>query len=174
MPFKQSGKNLIEVQKDFEAFNSRFPKFVGKIAVDFFKQSFKSEGFSGDSGIDKWQKTKDTSRRTRKGKTLVKTGRLKRSIKVTKKRPGFVVVGTSLPYAIVHNEGLTVKATAKIGRHRRRAYTRKGAPIAASTVQAHKRNVHFKMPKRQFMGNSKIPNKRITSQTVKQITKLFT
>ena len=175
MPFKQTGKNLFQVQKDFAAFQRRYPTFVGTIAVDFFKGSFRRQGFV-DDGLERWKpraKTPTDRRSRKKGKTLVRTGRLRRSIRITRKGSNYVVVGTDVPYARTHNEGGQVKASVTVGRHRRKAHSRNGVRVPETTVRTHKRNVNFNMPKRQFMGNSKFLNRRITLRTAARITNLF-
>jgi len=81
---------------------------------------------------------------------LIKSGRLFRSIRILKKSGSRRVVGSTVPYAKVHNEGLRVQGTARVRSHTRRPRRR-----ASHTVRAHTRSVNFKMPKRPFLTDSK-------------------
>lgn len=86
----------------------------------------------------------------RKGNTdvgraiLHKTGKLKNSIRVVRKTLKSVTIGSDLKYAAVHNYGL------RAGRGR-----------------------GFKMPKRQFVGDSKKLERKITKELEKRVTRIF-
>lgn len=75
---------------------------------------------------------------------LVKSGNLRRSIKWRKYGKNAVINYSNLPYAKVHNDGL-------------RAGRGKG----------------FKMPKRQFVGYSKVMNKKIVEKINKIIRRTY-
>ena len=81
-----------------------FPRRLGTIAVNHFKMSFRNSGFT-DRGLVKWKRRKNNADSGRA--TLVKTGDLRRSIKI--KSSSFrktVIATTGIPYAARHNEGL--------------------------------------------------------------------
>lgn len=100
----------------FQVLKNSLPPELGTEAVNFFQSSFRDQGFK-DNALNKW---KEVQRRTPGTKTyksaspadrsraiLVKSGRLKRSI-----RRGFTsfaktVIATDVPYAKVHNQGST-------------------------------------------------------------------
>ena len=71
-----------------------------------------------------------------------------------------ISAGSSMvPYARIHNEGLTVNTTAHVQAYKRNTYKyskkgKRGKAIASSQVRAHTRQMHYTMPKRQFMGYS--------------------
>ena len=169
-----------DILSDFNRFKQQVPRFVGTLAVDFFKGSFRRQGFIEDRRIDKWppRMPTKTDRRTQKtGHTLVKSGRLRRSIRIIRVGKGFVIVGTNVPYAQIHNEGLTINTKASISSHTRRAHTRKSRGrrqrIKAHDVKAHTRHIQFTMPQRRFMGDSNFLNRRITLQTARRLQQIF-
>lgn len=115
---------------------------VGNEAKNFFQDNFKRQGFK-DEKVNKWKKrkNKDSGRAI-----LVKTGALRRSIRVLSRGRNFLVVGSTKKYAAVHNEGL-----------------RSGRPRGGS----------FNMPQRRFIGKSKTLDEKITKLIVKRISKAF-
>jgi len=96
------------------------PREVGEITANFFQDNFTKQGFD-DNGVNPWKqvrrriagtpeykypKKKDLGRRTRA--ILVKSGKLRRDIKVRKARFDRIEVGTSRltkDYASRHNYG---------------------------------------------------------------------
>lgn len=114
---------------------NEFITVMGTDAKNHFVKSFRNQGFE-DQTIQKWQPRKRKSYRTRNGRVvddtnraiLVKTGDLRRSIKIVSKNYRSIVLGSDLPYAQIHNDGLNGKAWGKYP---------------------------FKMPKRQFIGHSR-------------------
>jgi len=150
-----------KILKQIEAYKPQMDKIVdaaGVMAVNHFTKSFKDGGFT-DEGFTAWKKRKrnvDTYKRGKRGESgvrslgidraiLVKSGRLRRSLR--SKKAGFLAVKifTDVPYASVHNNG-------------ERAGRGKG----------------FKMPKRQFIGYSGKLNRQIIAFVDKQIKKQFT
>jgi phage gpG-like protein len=116
-----------------------FPRRLGTLAVNHFKQSFRDEGFT-DGSLKKWRKRKNNVDAGRA--VLVKSGDLRRSIKIKRASFKSIIVGTTgIPYATIHNEG-------------------------GSTRFA-------KMPKRQFIGDSRILEKKLKRRILRQIEKSF-
>jgi phage gpG-like protein len=121
----------IRLQKSMKAFVTT----MGVEAKNHFVKSFRNQGFT-DASLEAWKKRKRSNYRTKGGKlvddttraTLVKSGALRRSIKVLNKNYNSITLGSSLPYAQIHNDGLMGRAW---GKH------------------------SFKMPKRQFIGESR-------------------
>lgn len=116
---------------------------IGNIAVNEAKTNFKRQGFM-DRSLKRWKPRKKPD----PGRAiLVKTGRLRRSISrlsTTNKRVTIGSKGKAAVYAGVHNYGL-------------KAGQGKG----------------FKMPKRQFLGQSHTTDKRIVNLIKKKIKKGF-
>lgn len=157
---------LLQVQKNL-------PAKLGNEAVNFFRQSFRSQGWNGAS-FQAW-----SPRRGKKDKgrgLLIKSGRLRRSIHIARITGNSVVIATDVPYARVHNEGFsgsvnvksftrnkygkvkqgTGKLT-KTGKERMQSVTR---VTGSGKVKAHTR--YMKMPRRQFMGASPFLTNRLT------------
>ena len=136
-----------KILKDIEAFKPQLEKIVdamGVLAANHFTTSFRNQGFT-DESLERWQPRKRTER-SRMGNRaiLVKSGRLRRSIR--SKRFGFLSVKilTDVPYASVHNNG------ERSGRGR-----------------------GFKMPKRQFIGYSGVLNRKIIDKMDVTIKRIF-
>ena len=144
---------------------------VARDSEAHFKKSFANEGFI-DESFSPWKRLKvlkskrgkgyDTYRHAgtddargktfkvnrenfvrsvKRNKILTKTGALKNSLK-TSLRNNIAIISSSLPYSAIHNEGLMGKAW---GKH------------------------PFKMPKRQFMGNSKSLERRSQAKFIAKI-----
>lgn len=126
---------------------------VGNTAKVFFVQSFRKQGWD-DKSVDKWKPRKKKTYKTKSGKTvddttraiLVKTGDLRRSIiRDPANRAALTIrIHSDLVYAKVHNDGL------RAGRGR-----------------------GFKMPKRQFMGDSYNLNEQVKKVIIKRLDKVF-
>jgi phage gpG-like protein len=119
---------------------------VGNTARVFFIDNFRKQGFD-DKNVQKWKPRKVADKRAGRA-TLVKTGDLRRSIiRNPANRAALTVkISTDLAYAKIHNEGLMGKAW---GKH------------------------PFKMPKRQFMGDSYNLNEKVKAVIVKRLDKVF-
>ena len=128
---------------------------VGNTAKVFFVDSFRKQGFD-DKNVQKWKPRKRTTYTTRSGKTvddttraiLVKIGDLRRSIirNPANRAALSIKISTDLDYAKIHNDGLMGKAW---GKH------------------------PFKMPKRQFMGDSYNLNEKVKAVIVKRLDNIF-
>jgi len=101
-------------------------------------------------------------------------------LKVTGTR---IVIHTSVPYAQIHNEGGTITKTASIRKYTRKggrvkAHTRKGEKVKShrresAEVEAHSRKMNTKIPKRQFMGESKKVAKDLENYLEKEFLEIF-
>ena len=129
---------------------------VGNTAKVFFVQSFRKQGWD-DKSVEKWKPRKKKTYKTKSGKTvddttraiLVKEGDLRRSIirDPANRAALSIKIHTDLDYAKIHNDGLMGRAW---GRHT------------------------FKMPKRQFMGDSYNLNEQVKKVITKRLDKIFT
>lgn len=149
--------------KDLRAFFRTVPRMVGRIAVNFYKDSFKRQGYI-DTRYSRWEARK---RPDRGRATLVKSGRLRRSIRVIRVTPKSVSVGSSVPYAAIHNFGGTINhpgGSPYLFIGNRMVFIRKttaakreeqGKPVKYTKPH------QIKIPRRQFMGASELLNKRI-------------
>jgi phage gpG-like protein len=142
---------------------------VGNDAVNFSLDRFKNQNWQGASA-QPWQQRKATKRGNNGRAILVKTGTLRRSIRVTKITTDSVTIGSDVPYAKAHNEGFTgvanVKASTRHSYSKHKVNTgrvNKNGVAKLKTVsrisgsgqvKAHTRNM--KLPRRQFMGESPV------------------
>jgi phage gpG-like protein len=166
--------NITELTRRFEAVNEAYrniPAEIAAIAVNFSKERFQEQAWQGETK-EPWTPRK----RPRKGKTgkisktqtlLVKTGRLKRSIRKISATEDKIIIGTDVPYAQIHNEGGTINTTATVKAHTVKEHTRKrkgrSERVKSHTVKTHQRKVNTTIPKRQFIGNSKSLQDKIIS-----------
>lgn len=172
-----------EIAKGLAQLERRLPTLLGGEAVKFFKGSFRRKGFI-DKTRSKWEarKTKDNTR-TRKGRKsrslMIKSGRLRRSIRVTEKTRTHVKIGTDVPYAKAHNEGEEIKQVIDITRKMRkffwaRYYATNDPMWKALALKKEPIRRTIKMPQRQFMGDSEFLRRRfekVMEHEVKQIFK---
>lgn len=142
-------KRLQKVNKP--SFMRRLVNRAGVVAVNFSKERFVKKDWLDGSSRQQWQRRKKPD----KGSLLVRSGRLKRSIRKMSEGDYFVYIGTDAPYAKVHNEGGTINKVVNVRSFTR---TRKGR---TETVKTHRRKMNLKMPKRQFLGDSDALAKRI-------------
>lgn len=108
---------------------------------------------------------------------MVKSGRLRRSIRIIRTGLGYVQVGTDIPYARIHNEGGVIRTTQSVRSYRRKAYTRrwkgKRQNVSAAVVGGHRRRMNFSIPQRQFMGQSDFLQRRIIMNTEYRIKRIL-
>lgn len=175
---------LNQFEKHFKNVLLYAPGMLGNDAVNFFLDSFKRQGWLGNS-IEPWRQRSTKAKRNKGRAILIDTGRLRRSIRITGISAGVVTIGTDVPYAKAHNEGfrgiVNVKAHTRnrftketVGSGR---FTKKGNErmktvqrlSGSGTVKAHTRKVNI--VRRQFMGDSpyliKILERRLTAELMK-------
>lgn len=151
--------NKQKIDDAFNKFNNRIdelkrvlPTILANEAVNDTLENFKKESFNGMP----WQKRKgkDQARNL-----LVKSGALRRSPQVYGYKSNGFILGSDLPYAAVHNYGLTIKRSARSETFTRNRATkgikkgqfRKGTNIGQGfSFKAYQ----HKMPQRQFIGDN--------------------
>lgn len=148
-------RKLQQAQVKLQKSLNDFIVVMGTDAKNHFVKSFRNQGFE-DASIEKWQPRKGEimssgiAKVRRKDKSsraiLVKTGDLRRSIRVLNKSYRSITLGSDLPYAQIHNDGLYGNA---YGKYR------------------------FKMPKRQFIGHSKKLIDQLRMKLDKRIVNVF-
>lgn len=112
-------KQFAEFYQKAKSVINTFPVLAGNEAVNFFQDSFRKQGFAGVNQ-QTWKKRKTDKNKHDTGRAiLVKSGRLKRSIRRMRADWQSVIVGTDVPYAEIHNEGFrgtqTVKEHSRVG-----------------------------------------------------------
>ena len=125
----------------------------GVVAVNFSKERFVRKDWLDGNSRQTWEKRK----RKDKGSLMVRSGRLKRSIRKMSEGDYFVYIGTDVPYAKAHNEGGEITKTVNVRSHSR---ARKGRTDKFK-VKSYQRKINLTLPKRQFIGDSAALAKRI-------------
>lgn len=143
--------------------HENFIKRAAVVAVNFSKERFVLKNWA-DTGREPWP----ARQRKDRGSLMVRTGRLKRSIRVIKTGNNYFVIGTDVPYAQAHNDGLTIEKTVTVREHQRT--TTRGRSARRVTVSTHARKMKRTFKKRQFIGESAILMRRIERQLEKDIT----
>lgn len=152
------------LEKEYKRFYARIPAIAGAKAVRFFKENFNRQAWVDRDRRERWKprRHKDSGRAI-----LVKSGRLKRSIRVVAKGRGYVLVGTNVPYAQIHNEGGAIRKRVKVRAHKRN--TRRGLQQVAS----HSRAMNVEIPKRQFIGESTNVIESVEKELLKHLEDIF-
>ncbi len=135
----------------FAAQKRSLPVVLGNVAKNFFLATFRKGGFT-DVGFKRWEQRRKRLGRGRTSPTLKEaanltlTGKLKRSIKVRPATFKLTRIFTNLVYAGIHNFGLQGLAFGK---------------------------AKFKMPEREFIGNSRVLEKELERRAFREIDKVF-
>ncbi len=152
-----------KILRQYAALKAALPALIGEEAVNFAKDNFRKQGFH-DATVQKWQKRSSKAPRNKGRALLVDTGRLKRSVRVTRISGSKVYIGSDVPYAQIHNEGGQVTGNANVRAHQRRTRT------GRTSVSAHTRKIDFKMPRRQYIGPSVELSRRINKMLSKRLS----
>jgi phage gpG-like protein len=152
----------------------RFPEMAAIEAVNFSKERFVRKNWV-DKSVTRWKPRKPSpdwhsdaqKKAAARGSLMVKSGRLKRSIRKIKVTRNSVTIGTDVPYAEVHNEGAVINQTINVKTHSRK---RKGR---TETVKAHRRKRKMTIPERRFMGESALLLRRIERLVQKEINEIL-
>lgn len=153
---------LKEKLASLQKMKSTLPTVLGNRIKNFTLEAFRKQGFT-DSGFQRWKprkKNKDAGRAI-----LVKTGKLRRSIKVSRANWTRVVVGSyGLPYARIHNEGGSIDKggrtailsfkSFKRGKNKGKTMFSKNNKKASYSQKVDIGAHSINMPKRQFIGRS--------------------
>ncbi len=161
--------DLIRICDNINRTITRIPHKAAVLAVNFSKERFIKKNWL--NGRERpWPKTKK-----RKGSTLIKSGRLKRSIRQVHVGTDYAIVGTDVPYARPHNDGLTIEGTEQVRSydrrsHKHKSYIRSGKRIKAGTVRAHAVKTHARKYKRKFIQRKFIgQSQHLTGQLTEMI-----
>lgn len=153
---------------------ARFPDIAAIEAVNFSKERFVRKNWV-DKSPEAWKARKPSpewhsegqKKAASRGSLMIKSGRLKRSIRKIAVTRNSVTIGTDVPYAAAHNEGAIINQNVNIKSHTRK---RKGR---TSTVKAHKRSRKVKLPERKFIGESAILLRRIERLVQREINDIL-
>jgi phage gpG-like protein len=169
-------KNLAK----FKQLQRSVPIEIGNMAKNHFLGAFrqgsmKGGGFTNDS-IGGWTPRKRETRLSRGKPILVGTGHLRRSIGVLSKTWSAITIGTrGIPYAAIHNEGGQIA----IGAHTSiMSFNSRGRMVRSGRANYQQkvaiRGSSGKMPKREYLGNSNILNKKVKVLLIKKLNQIMT
>lgn len=152
----------------------KFPEMAAIEAVNFSKERFVRKNWV-DRSVSAWKPRKQSpgwhseaqKKAATRGSLMIKSGRLKRSIRKIKVTRNSVTIGTDVPYAEAHNEGAVINQTISIKTHSRK---RKGR---IETVKAHRRKRKFTLPERRFMGESALLLRRVERLVQREINEIL-
>jgi len=176
------------LRDQLKRFNQEAPRLTDIMLVEALNHSvenFAKQGFD-DVGVRKWKERKNDNEKGKTRAILVKSGRLRRSIKKRRTSKFSGVLSSNLPYANVHNEGgiIDVKAHKRTATRTVRIRGNSGfvngkftkGRSKKMTLQGERHNVSghaYKMPKRQFVGNSRNMVKKIEARLKQKIDNIF-
>lgn len=152
----------------------KFPELAAIEAVNFSKERFVRKNWV-DKTVTAWKQRKpspdwhsdEQKKAAARGSLMVKSGRLKRSIRKIKVTRNSVTIGTDVPYAEPHNEGAIINQSVNVKAHSR---TRKGREYK---VKAFKRKRKITLPERRFLGESAILLRRVERLVQREITEIL-
>lgn len=163
---------LGRIEKPLAEALRRLPPILGEEVVNFAHDNFDRQAWQG---VD-WEKRKNPTKwgkRDEEGRSLlVKTGKLRRSIRVSQilqDRVKITAGGADVPYAKAHNEGFSGRVVQNVNPFTRR--TKKGK---ISGVSGFTRVIHQNIPKRQFISSDKEApelGRRLREISVKELKK---
>ncbi|MBU2923042.1 hypothetical protein KO504_16960 [Winogradskyella psychrotolerans] len=133
--------------------------------MDFIHQNFYDQGWHG-STFEAWEPRKHPLQYL----LLIISNSMFNSIGVESSSLEQVVFTAESPYAAVHNEGLSVNATARVEKYINRNFMGKGKSVE---IKAHLRRINYKMTKRQFMGESDMFDKQWNDHVSNEIITRF-
>lgn len=182
-------------QKEIQdAVHRRLPVKIGRMAADHFKDNFRQSGYV-DGGLHPWPKTRrqqagGKSANSQYGPLLSARNHLYGSIRYV---PGDaqVVVGTSVPYAAVHNRGATITTHPRVTPNMRKYAWAKffeaggnkadapaGSPAgkwkALALTKKGRLTVTAHIPQRQFLGPSQELNDKIREEIESELKNILT
>jgi phage gpG-like protein len=173
----------VKLQKSLQDFVT----VIGVEAKKHFVASFRNQGFT-DATLDHWKARKRNDKGKRGNRAiLVKSGDLRRSVKVINKNYDSVTLGSDLPYAQIHNDGGTIHKKASknsmyyrevstniLSRKTNKRFARTtGRRKATHAMEVEIGEHDIKMPKRQFIGNSKKLTDLLRDKLDKRIQNVF-
>jgi phage gpG-like protein len=166
------------LQQRFKEVIHRLPVLVGGEVVNFALDNFKRQAWLGES-MQRWPKRKDPTKWGMKVKRpgralLVDSGRLRQSIRIITHTMDSVTVGSDVPYAKAHNDGVRLGEIQQVKSFERKVHgvakvqsikTHKSRNVKVQTgmqqVKAFTRRIDQRIPARRFIGNSPYLNARL-------------
>lgn len=169
--FKQVREKIATMHKDIA---KKAPTIIATTAVEFYKTRFRTKEWGGVS----WPAAQSPPPQ---GSLMLRTGNLRDTIyaRIVPSRGVIISAGgRKAPYAEIHNKGGTITQTPTPGQRKFFwAMEYKTNPkgegdnkLGKWGCMALSKELHIKMPKRQYMGYSPILNDKIIDRLEKLIT----
>lgn len=172
-----------KIQSEVKETVLRLPLIVGNEAVNWVKDSFTQQGWRG-AAFESWKAVKSEKRKG--AAILIKSGRLRRSIRILKFNFDSVSVGSDVVYAEAHNRGFNGIVSVK--KHDRNRFGKAAASslktkrkksitylAGTSSVGAHQKTMN--LPRRQFapenLNDSPVFNKAMEERVFSELSKFF-
>jgi len=170
-------RHFIQQTKEIQKVLDKFPGHAAIIAVNFSKERFRMKNWV-DQRREPWKNISPVTRRyylsnKRKripGSLMLRTGRLKRSIRKLYVSRNMIIIGTDVPYAKILNDGGHITKTVKVKKHTRKLT--RGRKKTAE-VKAHIRKMNTKIPSRRFIGPSALLMRRLERHLDKELKKIL-
>ena len=175
MDAKQIANIIARAPKQVEAaLRDEIPRKAAVVAKNHFRQNFRDSGFM-NNGLHEWKETKRQKAGDPRKPLTSERDHLMSSIEAVG-APGLVTVVNPVPYARIHNEGGTIHSQPTITPKMRKMAWAKAYSIAGvskggklpkdlpeearkwralALTKKEKLNIKIKMPRRQFIGESK-------------------
>lgn len=178
MNSKQFQQLLQKKQQEIQmAIDRTLPIKIGRIAKNHIQENFRKGGFQ-NNGLKPWKRKKHNDKYS---PLMSSRQHLYGSIQY-KPNKAQVTVGTNLPYADIHNDGGQIIVTARM----KRFFWAKHRETNGNSWKKTKNNDNFwkalalkpvgatiKIPKRQFIGESKELNTQIADLIEKEINNIL-
>lgn len=175
MNAKQIADIIARAPKQVErVMRDEIPRKAAIIAKNHFRQNFRDGGFT-DDGLHAWKKTRRQEAGSPYKPLTSERNHLMNSVDAVS-APGQVTVVNPVPYARIHNEGGTIHTNPTVTPKMRKMAWAKAYSIAGvskgdklpkdlpeearkwralALTRKEKLNIKIKMPRRQFIGDSK-------------------
>ena len=171
--------NWAKLQRECRQVIITLPGKMGTVIVNFSKERFRAQAWA-DNSYQPWKARRRNGKKTSSRGILIKSGRLRRSIRIVRTTSNSVTVGSDVPYAQAHNEGFT--GSVSVRGHKRHNMKRRQMEVKGKKrnvkmsvgefyVKAHDRRMD--LPQRQFMGESRMQRRLIENLILKEIQKVF-
>ena len=192
MDAKQIANIIARAPKQVEAaMRDEIPRKAAVVAKNHFMHNFDESGFV-DGGLRPWKKTRRQEAGDERKPLTSQRDHLMNSIDVVG-TPGQVTVVNPVPYARIHNEGGTIHSQPTITPKMRKmawakaysvARVSKGGKLpkdlpeearkwrALALTKKEKLNIKIKMPRRQFVGESKELHEKINQVIINKLKEI--
>ena len=95
-----------DVRKRLSAIKESFPRAMAVVAQNFFVDSFRRQGWYEARSLKRWKARKKPDKSYKRRAILIKSGRLRRSIRIREATFVNITIAAEAPYAAAHNNGI--------------------------------------------------------------------